>query len=91
MAGHKYAVQRFYDMKNGIAGAGNTEWTGTQPDSGGIAPIYLGKVSEALHIHQQTSPMNLDCGLHINPIWNPILDYPSLPETTYPLSSPDYL
>ena len=35
------------------------------------------------------STMNIDCGLHINPIWNPILDHPSLQETTNPLSSPD--
>ena len=47
-------------------------------------------VNEALYICQQASLMNLDCGLHINPIWNPILDHPSPPETTYPLSSPDY-
>ena len=35
------------------------------------------------------STMNIDCGLHINPIWNPILNHPSLQETTNPLSSPD--
>ena len=55
---------------------------------GGIAPNTWKKhVSEALYIRQQASLMNLDCGLHINPIWNPILDHPSLPETTDPIQT----
>ena len=36
------------------------------------------------------STMNVDCGLHINPMHgNPILTHPSLRETTNPPSSPD--
>jgi len=73
---HKYAVKR-YDDKNGVAVHAwqmdhSLDW-----DSARVLVLapYIGdrKVIEAIHIRQHASTMNLDCGLHISPIWNPLL------------------
>ena len=92
---HKYAVQR-YDVKNGIAVHAWSKEHRVDWDSArvvALAPYTWERcVTEALHIRQQASTMNLDCGLHISPIRNPILDHPStpIPESTNPPTSPDY-
>ena len=38
------------------------------------------QVLEALHIHRQQQPSNLDGGLAINPSWLPLLNKPSPPK-----------
>ena len=49
----------------------------------------LKHVNESGTLLYEHSTMNVDCGLHINSIWNPIFTHPSLWETTNPPSSPD--
>ena len=92
---HKYAVQG-YDVKNGIAVHAWSKEHRVDWDSArvvALAPYTWERcVTEALHICQQASTMNLDCGLHISPIRNPILNHPftPIPESTNPTTSPDY-
>ena len=79
---HRSAVRRF-DKNNGIAvHAWNedhaVDWEAARIIS--TAPHYWNRRTlEAIHIQQRSPTMNLDCGLHINPIWNPILPASSLP------------
>ena len=49
----------------------------------------LKHVNESGTLLYEHSTMNVDCGLHINSIWNPIFTHPSLWETTNPPSSLD--
>ena len=79
---HRSAVRRF-DKNNGIAvHAWNedhaVDWEAARIIS--TAPHYWNRRTlEAIHIQQRSPTMNLDCDLHINPIWNPILPASSLP------------
>ena len=79
-------------MKNGIAVHAWSNDHRVDWDSARVVALaahtWERLVTEALHICQQDSIMNLDCGLHINPIWNPIFNHLSLPtpESTNPNS-----
>ncbi len=32
------------------------------------------RTMEAIYIKKKTQSMNLDCALHLSPVWNPLLD-----------------
>ena len=89
---HKYAVQR-YDVKNGIAVHAWSKEHRVDWDSArvvALAPYTWERcVTEALHIRQQASTMNPDCGIHINPIRNPAHPQSSLLTYTRVYQSPN--
>ena len=64
------------DNKNGIAVHANETHHTIKWDEAEIIDQeqnwYKRRFKEALHIGQETQPMNLDCGLQINHIWNTI-------------------
>ena len=73
---HKYAVKTG-NMKNGIAAhAWNTQhpvdWTSAKVRRN---KEHLGKrkVLEAIYIREAQDTLNLDCGLHLNPLWLPLI------------------
>ena len=42
-------------------------------ECGNVATVVLLRTMEAIHIRRRQS-MNLDCGLRLSPVWNPLLD-----------------
>ncbi len=32
------------------------------------------RTMEAIYIKKKRQSMNLDCGLHLSPVWNPLID-----------------
>ena len=77
MAEHKYAVRRG-DERNGIAVHVHQLQHSIDWESARVrltAPGYWNRRTlEAIQIRSEQRTMNLDCGLHISPIWNPLLD-----------------
>ena len=73
---HKYAVKTA-NMNNGIAAHA---WQAQHPVDWEAAKVrkhetnlWKRRVIEAIHIKSMPHTSNLDCGLHLNPIWLPIL------------------
>ena len=42
-------------------------------ECGNVATVVLLRTMEDIHIRRRQS-MNLDCGLRLSPVWNPLLD-----------------
>ena len=74
-----------HDVKNGIAVHAWSREHGVNWDSARVVHIER-CATEALHIHQEVLMINLDCGLHIQPIWNPILNIPLYQRLLMPYS-----
>ena len=74
---HKYAVCRG-DEKNGIAVHANKFNHSIDWESAGVLRTAQGywnrRTLEAIQIWRTARPMNLDCGLHLSPVWNPLID-----------------
>ena len=74
---HKYAVRKG-DEKNGIAVHANKFNHSIDWESAGILSTAQGywnrRTLEAIQIRRTARPMNLDCGLHLSPVWNPLID-----------------
>ena len=76
MAEHKTAVKNG-NQNNGIAvhvwnSDQRIDWEEAKVRA--VPPYYWERrVTEALHIQQQGSTMNLDCGLYVSPIWKPVI------------------
>ena len=71
---HKYAVRSAQHEKWAHA------WTNDHPVDWKAAKVVMleqhpwrRKVLEAIHIQKAVETSNLDIGLHINPIWTPVL------------------
>ena len=77
MAEHKYAVRRG-DERNGIAVHVHQLQHSIDWESARVRMTARGywnrRTLEAIQIRSEQRTMNLDCGLHISPIWNPLLD-----------------
>ena len=73
---HKYAVCRG-DEKNGIAVHANKFNHSVDWESARVLRIAQGywnrRTLEAIQIQRTICPINLDCGLHLSPVWNPLL------------------
>ena len=74
---HKYAVRKG-DEKNGIAVHANKFNHSIDWESAGVLSTAQGywnrRTLEAIHIRRTARPMNLDCGLHLSPVWNLLID-----------------
>ena len=74
---HKYAMRRG-DEKNGIAVHANKFNQSIDWESAGVLRTVQGywnrRTLEAIQIGRSTRPMNLDCGLYLSPVWNPLID-----------------
>ena len=73
---HKYAVKR-HDEKNRIAAHAwaakhRVDWSAAKVRTT-EQHLWKRKILEAIHIKRQSGTSNLDCGLHLNPIWSPLL------------------
>ena len=73
---HKYAVCRG-DEWNGIAVhvhqlQHSIDWESARVRM--TARGYWNRTLEAIQIGSEHHTMNLDCGLHISSVWNPLLD-----------------
>ena len=77
---HKYAIHRG-DEKNGIAVHANKFNHSIDWESAGVLSTAQGywnrRTLEAIQIRRTTRPMNLDCGLHLSSLWNPLIDQTS--------------
>ena len=75
MTEHKYAVRRG-DEQNGVACAQTLTqyWVGISQDADDNSRILSRRTLEAIQIQREHCTMDLDCGLHISPVWNPLLD-----------------
>ena len=76
---HQYAVKR-KDLKNGIAAhtcqqLHQVDWSAAKVRCT-EQHHWKRKVLEAIHIQQQENTSNLDCGLHISPLWLPVIKKP---------------
>ena len=76
MTEHKYAVKTG-DPKNGIAvhvqrTQHSIDWGAARVLTTAIR-YWNRRTMEAIHIRRRQS-MNLDCGLHLSPVWNSLLD-----------------
>ena len=74
---HKYAVKTG-DPKNGIAvhaqkSQHSIDWEGAKVQATATA-CWNRRSMEAIHIRKKGKSMNLDCGLHLSPVWNPLID-----------------
>ena len=77
---HKYALKRC-NMNNGIAAHA---WNTKHPVDWNSARVRTSeqqkrRVLEAILIKQTPNNSNLDCGLNLNQIWSPLLDWISHP------------
>ena len=87
LAEHKRAVQRS-DVNNGIAvHVANTnhgiDWTNARVVKT-VPGYWERRTTEAILIKKSQKPMNLDSGLLLPRVWNPILlNTPSLPHPPY--------
>ena len=77
LAEHRQAVRRG-DDKNGIAVHvqkcnHSIDWEGARVEQV-ITNYWMRSTAEAILIRQQSPTMNLDRGLHLPSVWNPILD-----------------
>ena len=74
---HKYVVRRG-DEKNGIAVHANKFNHSIDWESAGVRSTAQGywnrRTLEAMQIRRTACPMNLDCGLHLSPVWNSLID-----------------
>ena len=76
MTEHQYAVKTG-DPKNGIAvhvqkTQHSIDWGAARVQATAIR-YWNRRTMEAIHIRRGQS-MNFDCGLHLSPVWNPLLD-----------------
>ena len=77
MTEHKGAVRRG-DERNGIAVhvyqlQHRINWESARVQMSGRG-YWNRRTLEAIQIRREHRTMNLDCGLHISPVWNPLLD-----------------
>ena len=77
MTEHKGAVRRG-DERNGIAVhvyqlQHRINWESARVQMSGRG-YWNRRTLEAIQIRKEHRTMNLDCGLHISPVWNPLLD-----------------
>ena len=64
----------------------NTPLTGTQQESKPHSPRYWSRrTPEAIQIHRTPHPMDMDCGLQLSPVWNPLMDLPDLTNPRNPI------
>ena len=77
MTEHKGAVHRG-DERNGIAVHVHQLQHGIDWESARVWMTARGywnkRTLEAIQIRREHHTMNLDCGFHISPVWNPLLD-----------------
>ena len=74
---HKYAV-KIGDPKNGIAvhaqkSQHSLDWEGAKVQATATG-YWNRRTMEAIHIRKKGKALNLDCGLHLSPVWNPLID-----------------
>ena len=91
---HRYAVSRC-DDKNGVSVHVNIlnhsiAWEGASVEKV-VNGYWKRRTSKAILIGKAEQTMNLDCGLHLSQIWNPILNCPTSPVSSPPHSSLTHL
>ena len=73
---HKQAVKKFAE-KNGVAVHANTHDQHINWEEAKVVTVeqsfWRRRVQEAIRILIQDSSMNLDCGLSLSRLWNPVL------------------
>ena len=77
---HKQAVKRG-DPKNGIAvhaheSSHMIDWDGARVRRSGMIGYWQRRTTEAIHIKLSKKTMNLDGGLQLSTVWNPVLNPP---------------
>ena len=77
---HKQAVKRG-DPKNGIAvhvheSNHTIDWDGARVKRSGMISYWQRRTIEAIHIKLNEKTMNLDNGLQLPTMWNPVLNPP---------------
>ena len=89
---HQYAVKK--DMKNGIAAHAcqqhSVDWDGAKMRCT-EQHLWKRNVLEAIHIQQEHSTSNLDCGLQLNPVWLPLIKQSQCDLTSASLSSSHFI
>ena len=73
---HKQAVKKF-DEKNGVAVHANTHDHHINWEEAKVVTVeqsfWRRRVQEAIRIRTQDNSMNLDCGLSLSRLWDPVL------------------
>ena len=77
---HQQAVKRG-DPKNGIAvhaheSSHMIDWDGARVRRSGMIGYWQRRTTEAIHIKLSEKTMNLDGGLQLSTVWNPVLNPP---------------
>ena len=77
---HKQAVKRD-DPQNGIAVHAHEsnhiiDWDGVRVKRSDMTGYWERRTTEAIHIKLSEKTMNLDGGLQLSTVWNPVMDPP---------------